>query len=297
MFPWLQPTTEQFVHLIASDKLAHAILINGVSGLGKTELAHWLAASLLCTAEQKPCDSCKSCSLRRAKNHPDLLILDSSAASIGVDAIRGAGNFLHGSAQQQRNKVVVITEAEKLTEAAANALLKTLEEPPAHSFLVLTSAAASLLPATVLSRCQQWTVAAQFSTSTQQWLAQQSAVPVPDYLLSYCAGAPLKALEMLESGAADALDAGLQNLNSYMRDEISLTECVKSLGIIAELTPLLAWYLQQYLLPALDNQIDTKQLALHQLFARWCRDEKQILGQNKPLALTAFLSSLKRLSR
>ena len=297
MYPWLQQMTEQFNQLIATDKMAHAILISGVSGLGKAELANQLAATLLCSGAQKPCGSCKSCYLRLANNHPDLLIIDSSATTVGVDAIRVLSSFLHGSAQQQRNKVVVLTDAEKLTEAAANALLKTLEEPPAHSYILLTSAAAPLLPATVLSRCQQWAVAAQFSGVAQSWLEQQATVPVPDYLLSYCGGAPLKALAMLENGAAENLNTALNCLNGYMRDEVSLTDCVKSVGTIADLTPLLGWYLQQQLLPSLTEKAAAKQLALHQLFSRWCRDEKQILGQNKPLALTALLSSLKRLSR
>lgn len=297
MLPWLVTTWQQLSALLSRDQLAHALLLTGPDGIGKSSLANHLADAILCTASSRPCGQCKSCLLRRAGNHPDLLVLDSTASSIGVDAVRQLSHFLHGSAQQQSNKVVLLTQAEKLTESAANALLKTLEEPPQHSFIVLTSAAAPMLPATVLSRCQKWPLAAQFGDNTQQWLAHQTNRSVPDFLLAYCAGAPLKALQLIESGAADTLQDGFNSLQQYLAGAVSLTSCVKQLDSIAELTPLLGWFFRQQLLPGMLNKEPAKQLALQQLYSRWCRDEKQILGQNKQLALTAMLISLKRLSR
>ena len=130
--------------MLQNNRLAHGLLFSGPSGVGKTDLANWLVAALLCTETKKPCGQCKSCLLRAAGSHSDLLITDNSGSSIGVDAVRQLSHFLHGSAQQQSNKVVLLTQAEKLTESAANALLKTLEEPPKHSFIVLTSAAAAI---------------------------------------------------------------------------------------------------------------------------------------------------------
>ncbi len=297
MLPWLHGTAQQLLALLNNEQLAHALLITGPSGIGKSKLAHYLLNALLCTSVQRPCGHCKSCLLRQAGNHPDVLLLDSSGNSIGVDAVRQLSLFLQGRAQQQANKVVLITEADKLTESAANALLKTLEEPPQYSFIVLTSASAETLSATILSRCQQWPLAAQFSDTAQQWLVQQTNRAVPDFLLAYSAGAPLKALQLVESGAADNLVRGLNSLQQYLDETLPLTGCVKQLETIEELTPLLGWFLRQQLLPALAGKEPARLLALHQLFSRWCRDEKQILGQNKQLALTAMLSSLKRLSR
>ncbi len=89
---------------------------------------------------------------------------------------------------------------------------------------------------------------------------------------------------------------GLNSLQHYLSGQLSLSACVKRLDSITELTPLLGWFLRQQLLPALSGTEPAKLLALHQLFSRWCRDEKQILGQNKQLALSAWLTSLKRLS-
>ena len=297
MLPWLEPARQQLAALLSTNQLAHAILLTGPAGIGKSTLASYLTDALLCTAVQRPCGRCKSCLLRQAGNHPDLLVLDSSANSIGVDAVRQLSQFLHGSAQQQANKVVLLLQAEKLTEPAANALLKTLEEPPQHSFIILTTAGAETLPATVLSRCQKWPLAAQYTDAAQQWLVQQTNRAVPDFLLAYSAGAPLKALQLVETGAADKLQHGLHSLQQYIDSALPLADCVKQLEAITELTPLLGWFLRQQLLPALLGKEPARLLALHQLFSRWCRDEKQILGQNKQLALTTMLSSLKRLSR
>lgn len=297
MYPWLETPRQQLATLLNSNQLAHALLLVGAQGIGKSTLANFLADALLCTAAPRPCGTCKSCLLRQAGNHSDVLVVDSSSNSIGVDAVRQLSHFLQGSAQQQPNKVVLLMQAEKLTESAANALLKTLEEPPQNSFIILTTAAAETLPATVLSRCQKWQLAAQFGDDARQWLTQQSNRAAPAFLLAYSAGAPLKALQLLESGAADKLQDGLNNLQHYIRGEVSLSDCVKHLDGIGELTPLLGWFLRQQLLPSLSGKDPIRLLALHQLFSRWCRDEKQILGQNKQLALTSMLSSLKRLSR
>lgn len=297
MLPWLEHTCQQLATLLNNHQLAHALLLSGIEGIGKRTLANYLADALLCSAAQRPCGCCKSCLLRQAGNHPDLLVIDSSASSIGVDAVRQLSQFLHGSAQQQVNKVVLLPQAEKLTEPAANALLKTLEEPPQHSFIILTTAGAETLPATVLSRCQTWPVAAQFNNGAQQWLVQQTNRAVPDFLLAYCAGAPLKALQLVETGAADTLQHGLLSLQQYIDGALPMTACVKQLEAITEFTPLLGWFLRQQLLPSMLGKEPARVLALHQLFSRWCRDEKQILGQNKQLALTTMLSSLKRLSR
>lgn len=297
MLPWLEAKWQQLNSLLASNQLAHALLFSGPDGIGKTALANHLADALLCTAQSRPCGGCKSCLLRQAGNHPDVLTLDSSNTSIGVDAVRQLSQFLQGSAQQQSNKVVLVTQAEKLTEAAANALLKTLEEPPQHSFIILTTAAADRLPSTVLSRCQKWSIAGCYDSQVQQWLAQQSKQKVPEFLLTYSAGAPLTALQLLESGGAEALQQGLDSLQQYISGSLSLNDCIKQLESVDSVSKLLSWYLQQQLLPMLMMKDPARQLAIHQLFSRWCRDEKQVLGQNRQLALTTLLANLKRLSR
>nr|WP_255605173.1 DNA polymerase III subunit delta' [Rheinheimera maricola] len=281
--------------LLHSARLAHGLLFIGPAGIGKTELANWLSAALLCTNTQKPCGGCKSCLLRQAGSHADFLVIDSSGSSIGVDAVRQLSVFMQGRAQQQQHKVVLLTQAEKLTEAAANALLKTLEEPPENSFLLLLTQASSALPATLLSRCQQWQLAAQFGTEAQQWLAAQSNRPVAEFLLPYCGGGPLQALAMLESGEADNIQAALYGLAQFVAGQQSLEQTIKQLDFTSSLARLFGWFLRQHVLPAMIGRQPEKQLALQQLYGRFSRDESQILGQNKALALSAFLCELKRL--
>ncbi|HEY0923461.1 DNA polymerase III subunit delta' [Rheinheimera pacifica] len=293
--PWLIPYQQQLTTLLQNNQLAHGLLISGPTGIGKSVLANWLAASLLCTEQLKPCGKCKSCLLRLAGSHSDLLIIDSSGSSIGVDSVRQLSQFMYGRAQQQLNKVVLLADAEKLTEAAANALLKTLEEPPQNSFLLLQTRASNTLAATLLSRCQHWALAAEFGAATLHWLTQHSNRAVPEFLLTYCAGGPLKALSMLESGEADQLQLTLHNLNQFLADKLTLQDIVKQLDGVSELRQLLGWFLTQQLLPAMTGQDPQRILAIHQLYSRWCRDEMQILGQNKVLALSAFLTELKRL--
>lgn len=303
MLPWLVRYQQQFIPLLANQRLAHGLLLSGVEGIGKSALANWLAAALLCTelatalgtGPAEACGKCKSCLLRLAGNHSDLLIVDNSAGSIGVDAVRRLSQFMHGRAQQQLNKVVLLAQAEKLTEAAANALLKTLEEPPQNSFLILQTSAAATLPATLLSRCQQWPLAAESSSGAQHWLAQQSNRPVPDFLLTYCAGGPLKALKLLESGEADKVQTQIQTLQQFFAGQLALADCTKQLDSSSELRQLLGWFLRRHLLPAITTQEPQRLLAIHQLYNRWCRDETQILGQNRALALSALLTELTRL--
>ena len=127
-YPWLTDSLQQLSQLYRQQRLAHALLFNGPEGIGKLELGQMLAALLLCKtpAVAAACGQCKSCLLLAAGNHADLLLLQPENASLGVDEIRRLTDFTQGKAQQSGNKVVLLRHAERLTEAAANALLKTL---------------------------------------------------------------------------------------------------------------------------------------------------------------------------
>ena len=293
---WLMPHQQKLQLLIAKQLLAHGIMFTGVEGVGKGLLADWLAASLLCTSTQlRPCNGCKSCLLRIAGNHSDFLIIDASGSSIGVDAVRQLSLFMQGRAQQQAHKVVILPSAHKLTEAAANALLKTLEEPPQNSYLILHTNAEATLPSTVLSRCQRWPIAAQFGPDAEQWLSMQSGVAVPDYLLTYCAGGPLKALSMIESGEISHINTALNALQAYLQKKLSLQECIKVVESTADLNRLIGWFIRYDVLTNGKMTDGKKILAVHQLYNRWCRDAALILGQNKQLALSALLTELDKL--
>ena len=164
---WLLEHQLLFSQQIKSATLPHALLISGITGSGKHTLAQWLVSVLLCKQLNvisktygsdagllNACGQCKSCQLYQSKTYPDQLTVSTETKSIGVDDIRKAGRFLEKTAQIGQVKTVMIPKAEKMTVAAANALLKTLEEPSASSILILlTSDVDTLLP-TIISRCR-----------------------------------------------------------------------------------------------------------------------------------------------
>ncbi len=166
MKPWL---TEQQILLsnqIIDNRLPHAILISGVEGAGKQELAQWLIKNLLCQQPIKQqennilqaCGQCKTCQLYQSETYPDHITVVSKTKSIGVDDIRLVSRFLEKTAHIGLNKTVLIPLAEKMTVAAANALLKTLEEPTDNSTIVLLSSDADNLLPTIISRCRLFTI-------------------------------------------------------------------------------------------------------------------------------------------
>jgi len=150
--------------------LAHAILIQGVEGSGNDTLAHWLIELLICqqplsantTVEKniisEACGHCKACLLRKSGSYPDHLLLNSENKTLGVDDIRRGNAFLEKTAHLGKVKTILIPKAQLMTVAAANALLKTLEEPSANSYIVLiTDDIDSLLP-TIISRCAVYAI-------------------------------------------------------------------------------------------------------------------------------------------
>lgn len=291
--PWLQHTELRLFSLACTQQLHHAILLTGPVGIGKHILAGQLAHQLLChnPLPDGACGRCKSCTLGAAGHHPDLLTLQ-VGSSISVDQIREISHLMQNAPQQGGARVVVIPQAEKMTESAANALLKTLEEPGPQSYLLLYTAYAQQLMPTILSRCQRWDLPAQYDEITRQWLAQQSPDPLPDFLLEFCGGAPLKALELQSSGEALLLASQLKALQAFLQSGEGLAPLQKQLEAQTELAALLYYTLRHW--------VGSQQLPPVEVFsrvARWCRDEQLILGQNKSLALTTLLLDLHHLLR
>jgi len=164
MKPWLSSHQHILSEQYNNARLPHAILISGVSGAGKLALAQWLIKLVNC---QQPseinnnnglilqgCDHCKSCLLHNSNTFPDHLNLIAQKNSIGVDEVRHANNFLQKTAYLGQFKTVLVEKSQAMTQAAMNALLKTLEEPCDKSVIILlTNDIESLLP-TIISRCR-----------------------------------------------------------------------------------------------------------------------------------------------
>jgi DNA polymerase-3 subunit delta' len=141
---------------IAADKLPHALLFTGSAGIGKTKLARELAKALNCTGEGPPCQTCIHCRQIEGGNHPDVSITERADGkeSVQIAQVRALREAAALRPYQAKWKVYIIAGAEVLTLQAADALLKTLEEPQPQVTMVLTSVEADALPATVLSRCR-----------------------------------------------------------------------------------------------------------------------------------------------
>ena len=240
--PWQQGVVDRLASLGHQEKLPHALLLTGAKGLGKTQLAATLAAGLLCKEPTfNPCGSCEACRLVGGGAHGDFrwIAPDEGKRAIGVDAIRAAVTFMQQTPAYGSHKLLVIEPAEAMTPAAANALLKTLEEPPGQALLILVSHRPGELPATVRSRCQHFTLPNPTRSATVTWLVERTAcsaeVAEQAYLLAQAQpftaerliqneelqvkGALIDALGELLDGGKAASEA-LAALNGYDLDVI-----------------------------------------------------------------------------
>jgi DNA polymerase III subunit delta' len=139
-----------------SGRAHHAYLLDGPSGVGKRTVADLVARSLLCERRQPghPCGQCGECRRVLAGSHPDFIVLAPDGQFIKIEAVRQLSHVFAFRSFEGGARVVIVDPAERLTDEAANALLKTLEEPPAGSyFFVVTANRSQLLP-TIVSRCQ-----------------------------------------------------------------------------------------------------------------------------------------------
>ena len=142
---------------IRSDRIGHAYLFSGPRGTGKTTTARLLAKAVNCLDEDpgnRPCNTCEHCLAVNNNRFMDLIEID-AASNTSVDDVRSLREKIGFSPSQGRFKVYIIDEVHMLSTAAFNALLKTLEEPPAHAIFVLATTEVHKIPATVLSRCQR----------------------------------------------------------------------------------------------------------------------------------------------
>lgn len=149
--------TRTIQNAIKMDRVHHAFLMTGVRGIGKTTVARILAKALCCAEAPtpEPCNTCKSCVSITQGLSPDVLEID-GASNTGVDDIRELRENIHFSPGNGRFRVYIIDEVHMLTQNAFNALLKTLEEPPAHVKFIFATTEAHKLPATILSRVQRY---------------------------------------------------------------------------------------------------------------------------------------------
>lgn len=186
--PWLEAPLAQVLALRDQSRLPHALLIRAGEGWGEVALADQIALHLLDRADL---------TTARGLAHPDLKWVEPEGAVIKVDDIREVAAFAVGTRQMAPAKVIVIESAELMNPSAANALLKTLEEPPPDTYLLLATARPGRLLPTIVSRCQAVTVSRDLE-SARRWLGERWPEADLEEKLFECGDAPLSVHLALE---------------------------------------------------------------------------------------------------
>ncbi len=243
MLPWLEDPWNDFAARLEQGRMPHALLVTGAAGTGKGELAQAMLRGLLCEGDSaEACGECRSCKLLAGGAHPDRFILtpEEGKSLIPVDHVRELIGRLMLTTTISQRKVALLTPAEAMNNAAANALLKTLEEPPGDTVLVLVSHDPSRLPATIRSRCQVLAVNLPTPEAAVTWLREGAGLDedAARRALEATAGRPLMA-------AALAGEGGLERYSELRRSLAAIIgKPSQAAGLAAELQdidPTMLW--------------------------------------------------------
>lgn len=224
-FPWLEEQLAELSDRAVNRRLHHGLLLHGGRGIGKYEFAQALANLLLCQSplQGKACGNCQSCQLNQAESHPDKHEVVSEK-QIGVDAIREAIGKLTGTSHLSGNKVLILVDVESMTEAAANALLKSLEEPTSNTYLLLIASHPEQLLPTILSRCEKYKLAGPTFEQCRQWLSTQGFDGVSDEEMLLNRLSPKRILAYLSDGSSLTLEVFEDKLSSLRSGNISASQ-------------------------------------------------------------------------
>jgi DNA polymerase III subunit gamma/tau len=210
--------TRTLMNALAQDRIAHGYIFSGHRGIGKTTIARIVAQALNCRTEigaearptPEPCGVCDSCVEIRQGNAVDVIEID-AATNRGIDEIRELREAARYAPSRDRYKIYILDEAHQITDAAFNALLKTLEEPPAHVIFMMATTEPENIPQTIRSRCQHFSFhAVKFDDIVTQlrMIAEQEQVEAEDAALALLAeagdGSMRDALSIMDQAIASA---------------------------------------------------------------------------------------------
>src|ERR1700688_4667281 len=206
--------TRTLQNALEQGRTAHGYIFSGHRGIGKTTVARILAAALNCRSSDKPvaepCGVCESCTEIRAGNAVDVIEID-AATNRGIDEIRELRDAVRYRPARDRFKIYILDEAHQITDAAFNALLKTLEEPPSHVVFMMATTEPENIPQTIRSRCQHFSFhAVKFDDILAQlrMIAGQEQVGAEDAALALLAetgdGSMRDALSIMDQAIASA---------------------------------------------------------------------------------------------
>jgi DNA polymerase-3 subunit delta' len=324
--PWQQALWLELTSLTLQQRLSHALLLTGPAGIGKRHFARALAAFLLCESRSGyACGKCRSCMQLAVGSHPNASVLsphgflglaltvdghhegglvhwqpdeDRKKRDISIEAARQMIERMTLSNHYGGSKVIIIDPAEALNTNSVNALLKTIEEPPAKTHLLLVSERPQSLTATLRSRCQQIRFGAPSEDESRAWL-QQAGVSDIDVLQDVL-GAPLRALE-LASGDGLALRREWTELWTAVakqrRDPLSAAVAVGKEQIAEHLRWASTWLIG-LLRAAVRDGAGERSAALEQMLAEVIEAQRRATGNAQPqLLMESLLVQWLRLGR
>jgi DNA polymerase-3 subunit delta' len=263
--PWLVEEWMRLDRARRDGRLAHGLLFSGPRGIGKRHLVELLARSMLCgapTADGFACGCCADCALIAAESHPDLLRIgpdpEAKSDEIPIAAIRALVE--RGALTPSRSawKVTLVDPADHLNAAAANALLKTLEEPPGAALIVLVTEQPGRLPATIRSRCRQIRIPTPAPAAALAWLTGRISEETAALRLCLAHGGPLRALAELDEGLLEQRRerfSGFLAIARGERDPVVEAAAWNSLGARLCLEWLAGWLVDLVRLAASEDPI------------------------------------------
>ncbi|WP_087018170.1 DNA polymerase III subunit delta' C-terminal domain-containing protein [Thaumasiovibrio subtropicus] len=232
LYPWHSELWSQWRDLIRQQRLHHAVLLIAPQGSGRHQLTRALATALLCqNGVDEGCGVCHGCQLKAAGTHPDYHTIAPLEAGkkISVDAIRQANRWAMETSQLGGARVIEIRHADALGEAAANALLKTLEEPPSGCFYLLTADRADTVLPTILSRCSQWRQREITIAEISTWLSAQT-FSVSDDLKRLYIQSPLTLFTIAEAGELQATHDVIGSFAQFVNPPyIGMQSCIDAM--------------------------------------------------------------------
>jgi len=311
LFDWQNDTWDYLQSL--RDRLPHAFLLHGPKGIGKTQFAEYMAKSLLCEnpdSQGHACGACGSCGWFSQYSHPDYRrvrpeLLDEEEQTAGdgeaepapksakaskapskeivINQIRALSDFMNISTHRQGRRVIVLYPAEALNTPAANALLKSLEEPAANTVFILVSDSIDKLLPTILSRCHKLAMGMPAYPQALAWLEAQG-IRDADVWLAHQGGAPLAALDIAQSELRAELDEFLKQLSKPAPETgLKLAEKMQKSDL-----PITVSWLQRWLY----DIFSYKQTGRIRYYPRYEREIRNLATRAQTPALMGLMKSL-----
>lgn len=226
---WLRTTWEGLLRRHAQHTLPHALLLVGSKGIGKKEISFAFAQVLLCQT-QSACGECHACTLFVCNHHPDFfMVAPQEHGQIKIDQIREVIESLTKTAQQGGYRVVVIQDAHAMNTAAANALLKTLEEPGDRTLLMLLTDREAFISATLRSRCQVLKVEVDEEAALDWLQTQNLSEDAAHSFLALSENAPFLAAQLAQSNYVAERAAIFKKIKQVVSGELSAVAATQDL--------------------------------------------------------------------